>query len=110
MGFVVSGIGAGVPGVITRSTGARKLLDVRDFSDEGGVELTPITPAADGSVVVAGTRLVGAGRIARLAAEGTWYAGVFRELPLGKVPAADVNGGGDNTHAFPLGEIGRAHV
>ena len=102
IGILDSGIDAGVPGLITTSTGAPKLLDVRDFSDEGRVELTPITPAADGSVVVAGTRLVGAGRIARLAAEGTWYAGVFRELPLGKVPAADVNGDGDNTDAFPV--------
>src|SRR5256885_10737078 len=105
MGFVVSGIGAGVPGVITRSTGARKLLDVRDFSDEGRVELTPITPAADGSVVVAGTRLVGAGRIARLAARGTGDAGVFRELPPGQVPPAGVNGGGDNTDTFSVGGV-----
>jgi len=102
IGILDSGVDPGVPGLITTTTGAPKLLDVRDFSAEGRVVLAPITPPDDGSVVVAGVKLAGAGRIARLATGGAWYGGVFRELPLGKVPAADVNGDGDNTDEFPV--------
>src|SRR3989449_7228053 len=44
----------------------------------------------------------GAGRIGRLTTAATWYRGVFRELPLGHAPAADVNGNGRNTDEFPV--------
>ena len=80
--------------------GVPKLLDVRDFSGEGRVTLVPVTPDG-GTVTVAGRRLRGAGRIARLTA-GTWYAGELRERPLGKKPAADLNGNGSNADSFPL--------
>ncbi len=99
-----SGIDAATAGVITTAAGAPKLLDLRDFSGEGRVTLVAVAPSADGTVPVGGQKLVGAGRIGRLASGGTapWYAGIFRELPLGKPPAADVNGNGTNTDAFPL--------
>src|SRR5213078_1928057 len=32
----------------------------------------------------------------------TWYAGMLRELPLGRPPAGDLNGNGVNTDAFPV--------
>lgn len=96
-----SGIDAGTFGLITTSTGAPKLLDVRDFSGEGRVTLTPVTPGENATVTVAGRRLRGTGRIARLAT-GTWFAGELRERPLGKRPAADLNGNGSNADAFPV--------
>ena len=102
IGILDSGVDPGVAGLITTTTGAPKLLDLRDFSGEGRIVLTPVTPTGDGVVTVAGKQLVGAGRIARLATGARWYAGVFRELPLGKLPAADVNGDGDNTDEFPV--------
>ena len=37
-----SGIDAGVPGLRTTTTGLPKLLDLRDFSREGRVALTPL--------------------------------------------------------------------
>ncbi len=97
-----SGIDPGTAGLITTSTGGPKLLDVRDFSREGRVALAPIAPAADGAVTVAGRRLLGARRVARITTAATWYAGLFRELPLGPAPAGDVNGDGTNTDEFPL--------
>lgn len=96
-----SGADAGASGLITTSTSAPKLLDVRDFSGEGRIALAPVTPGNDGSVVVGSRRLSGAGRIARLTT-GTWYAGELRERPLGKRPAADVNGNGSNGDVFPV--------
>lgn len=97
-----SGIDPGVAGLIVTSTGGPKTLDLRDFSGEGHITLRPVTPTADGSVEVGGRMLRGAARIGRLAAGATWYGGMFRELPLGPLPAADVNGNGTNTDAFPL--------
>lgn len=97
-----SGIDPGVAGLVVTSTGGPKTLDLRDFSGEGHITLRPVSPAADGSVEVGGRTLRGAARIGRLAAGATWYGGVFRELPLGPLPAADVNGNGTNTDAFPL--------
>ncbi|MGH7675617.1 MAG: S8 family serine peptidase, partial [Gemmatimonadales bacterium] len=97
-----SGIDPGVAGLITTTTGVPKLVDVRDFSREGRVALTAVAPAPDGTVMVAGRRLLGARRVARVTSAATWYAGVFRELPLGPLPAGDVNGDGTNTDEFPL--------
>ncbi|HXF96452.1 MAG TPA: S8 family serine peptidase, partial [Gemmatimonadales bacterium] len=97
-----SGIDAGAPGLVVTSTGAPKVLDLRDFSGEGRVALVPVEPAGDGRVMVGGRLLRGAGRIARLATSGRWYAGTFRELPLGRPPAADLNGNGTNTDEYPV--------
>ena len=97
-----TGIDPGVSGLITTSTGAPKIVELRDFSGEGAVALTPVAPAGDGTVSVGGRKLAGAGRIGRLTSASTWYAGLLRELPLGKVPAADLNGDGNNTDVFPV--------
>ena len=90
-----SGIDPGVAGLIATSTGAPKIIELRDFSGEGRVALTPFAAPTDGE-------LRGAARIGRLTTSTTWYRGVFRELPLGRPPAADVNGNGRNTDEFPV--------
>jgi len=97
-----TGVDPGVDGLITTSTGAPKVIELRDFSAEGRVALTPVIPAGDGTVAVAGHTLAGAGRIGRLTTATTWYAGALRELPLGKPPSADLNGNGTNTDVFPV--------
>lgn len=102
IGLLDSGIDPGVPGLIATSTGAPKILDLRDFSGEGRIALRPVRPDTDGTVLVDGRRLRGAARIGRLAVRRAWYAGVFAELPLGPLPAADVNGNGTNTDRFPV--------
>ncbi len=102
IGILDSGIDPGVAGLITTSTGGPKILDLRDFSGEGRIGLTPVVPEADGRVRVNGALLAGTARIGRLTATTTWYAGVFRELPLGPLPAGDVNGNGENTDVFPV--------
>ena len=97
-----SGIDPGTAGLITTSTGAAKIADLRDFSGEGRVALVAVTPQANGTVDVDGRPMAGAGRVSRLAVGDKWYAGVFRELPLGRPPASDVNGNGTDTDVFPL--------
>lgn len=101
IGILDSGIDPGVPGLVVTSTGAPKILDLRDFSGEGHIDLDPVQPVG-GTVVIAGRTFRGAARIGRLATGSAWYAGVFRELPLGTLPAADINGNGINTDAFPV--------
>jgi len=90
-----SGIDPGVPGLINTSTGAPKIIELRDFSAEGRVPLTAFPAPTD-------NEMKGAGRIARMTTATTWYRGVFRELPLGRPPASDVNGNGRNTDEFPV--------
>src|SRR6266566_565411 len=90
-----SGIDPNVPGLIATSTGAPKVIELRDFSAEGRVSFSPFAAPTEST-------LRGAARIGRLTTATTWYRGVFRELPLGHAPAADVNGNGRNTDAFPV--------
>jgi subtilisin family serine protease len=93
IGILDTGIDPSVPGLGTTSTGARKLLDLRDFSGEGRIALNPIRPRAD-TVEVAGRRLAGFGRVAALDADGPWWGGALREIPLGQAPNADLDGDG----------------
>ncbi len=95
-----TGIDAGVAGLLTTSTGERKLLDLRDFTGEGAVPLAPVTPEGD-VVRVAGRRLTGFGRVAALAAGGPVYGGLLAELPLGPA-AGDVNGNGVIGDSLPV--------
>ncbi|HXM37390.1 MAG TPA: S8 family serine peptidase [Gemmatimonadales bacterium] len=90
-----SGLDPGVPGLITTSTGAPKVIELRDFSGEGRVTLAPFAEPTE-------SEMHGAARIGRLTTATTWYRGVFRELPLGRPPAGDVNGNGRNTDIFPV--------
>ena len=89
-----SGVDAALPGLAKTTTGARKLIDVRDFSGEGRVPLGLVEPAGD-TVVVQGIRLTGFGRVRALAV-APYYGGTLRERPLGAMPAADLNGDGDD--------------
>src|SRR5438093_1182788 len=102
IGILDTGVDPGVDGLITTSTGAPKLLDVRDFSREGAVQLTPVTPTGDGTVMIGGRPLSGAGRVGRLTSASTWYVGSLSERSFGKVPNADLNGDGNNTDIFPV--------
>jgi subtilisin family serine protease len=86
-----TGIDPAVPGLGTTSTGQPKLLDLREFSGEGRVALVPVIPKGD-TVVVAGHRLAGFGRVRALAGDGPVFGGTIAELPLGTSPAADLNG------------------
>ena len=85
-----SGVDPGVAGLKTTSTGQPKLVDLRDFSGEGAIPLTRVTPTGD-VVTVGGRTLKGFGRLMGVNASGPWYAGTLREIPLGESPAADVN-------------------
>ena len=85
-----SGIDPTVDGLKTTSTGQPKLVDLRDFSGEGRIALTRVTPQGD-AVTVGGKTLTGVGRLLGINSAGPWYAGTLREIPLGEVPAADVN-------------------
>jgi subtilisin family serine protease len=85
-----SGIDPYVDGLQTTSTGGPKLVDLRDFSGEGRVALTKVTPDGD-AVTVGGKVLNGFGRLRGQNGNGPWYAGTLREIPLGEAPASDVN-------------------
>lgn len=85
-----SGIDPFVEGLQTTSTGAPKLVDLRDFSGEGRIALAKVTPDGE-SVTVGGKTLTGFGRLRGVSANGPWYAGTIREIPLGKAPASDIN-------------------
>jgi subtilisin family serine protease len=100
IGILDSGIDADLPGFASTSAGGSKILDLRDFSGEGRTLLAPVTRLGD-TVVVGNIKLSGFGRIARLASP-PYYGGVLRELPLGTVPAADLNGNGTNRDEFPV--------
>jgi tripeptidyl-peptidase II len=93
IGILDTGIDAGIPGLEKTSTGDPKILDLRDFSNEGAVPLQRVTPAGD-AVEIAGRRLSGFGRVAALNTSGPYYGGTIREIPLGQPPASDLNGNG----------------
>lgn len=101
IGILDSGIDAGVPGLQRTPTGSAKLLDLRDFSGEGAVPLTRLAPAGD-SVRIGGIALGGMSRVRTLNAAGPYYGGVFRERPLGELPAADLNGDGDDQDSLAV--------
>ena len=93
IGILDTGVDPGISGLSTTSTDAPKLLDLRDFSDEGAVTLRRITPTGD-TVEVAGQKFAGFGRVAALSTGGPYYGGTIAELPLGPAPASDLNGNG----------------
>jgi subtilisin family serine protease len=96
-----SGIDPGVPGLDTTTTGDRKLLDLRDFSGEGRIPLLPVAPRGD-SVTIGGIALAGVGRIRLFSSGESWYGGLFREIPLGSTPGADVDGNGQVGDSLPV--------
>jgi subtilisin family serine protease len=101
IGILDSGVDAGLPGFARTSAGGEKILDLRDFSGEGRIALHQLARPDNDTIVVGSMKLAGFGRIARLAA-APYYGGIFRELPLGTNPAADVNGNGSIRDEFPV--------
>ncbi|HOX20906.1 MAG TPA: S8 family serine peptidase [Gemmatimonadales bacterium] len=101
IGILDSGIDAGVPGLQRTPNGSPKLLDLRDFSHEGAVPLTRVDPAGD-TVRIGGVTLGGMSRVRTLNAAGPWYGGLLHERPLGEMPAADVNGDGDDADSLAV--------
>jgi subtilisin family serine protease len=100
-----SGIDAGIPGLRVTSDSAPKLLDLRDFSEEGHIALVPVAARND-TVLVNGVPLAGMSRVAART-PGPWYGGTLSELALGAPPAADVNGNGSGRDLLPI-VVGRA--
>jgi tripeptidyl-peptidase-2 len=94
IGILDTGIDPGIPGLEKTSTGEPKILDLRDFSNEGVVQLNRLAPSGD-VVQIAGHRLSGFGRVTALNTNGPYYGGIIRELPLGNPPASDLNGNGE---------------
>lgn len=100
IGILDSGLDPSIAGLLTTTTGEPKILDLRDFSGEGRLPLVAVTPTGD-TVVVGGQQMTGAAGW-RAKSTGTWYAGLLRERPLGEMPAADLNGDGDDLDALPV--------
>jgi tripeptidyl-peptidase II len=93
IGILDTGIDAGIKGLENTSTGDPKILDLREFSDEGAVPLERVTPAGD-EVQIAGRRVKGFGRVAALNGSGPFFGGFIGEAKLGEPPAADLNANG----------------
>ncbi|MCH8255163.1 MAG: S8 family serine peptidase, partial [Gemmatimonadetes bacterium] len=66
IGILDSGLDLDLPGLDQTTTGEPKVLDVRDFSREGRIELELITVTGD-TVYFGGQTLSGFGRVAALA-------------------------------------------
>ncbi|MEO8138661.1 MAG: S8 family serine peptidase [Gemmatimonadota bacterium] len=96
IGVLDSGIDPSIPGLLTTTSGERKILDLRDFSGEGVVPLVAVTSAGD-EVTIAGRTLRGVSRVRALAAGGALYGGSIAEIPLGEMPASDLNGDRDDS-------------
>jgi subtilisin family serine protease len=101
-----SGVDPGAAGLDSTSAGRAKLLDLRNFSSEGRIELAPVVPEGD-AVPLGGRRVSGFGRMRALAAAGPWFAGIVRERLLGEAPAADLNDNGVDSDSLVL-VVGRA--
>lgn len=101
IGILDSGIDPSIPGLTTTTTGERKILDLRDFSGEGVVPLSPVVSVGD-EVTIAGRVLRGVSRVRALAAGGALFGGSIAEIPLGEMPAADLNGDRDDTDTLAV--------
>ncbi len=106
IGILDSGLDAGVPGFDSTTNGRAKVLDLRDFSGEGRIALSTVTPRGD-TVELGGRRLTGFGRIRGLVGAGPWFGGIIRERALGDPPASDINDNGLDADTLGL-VVGRA--
>jgi subtilisin family serine protease len=101
IGILDTGIDPAVPGLRTTSTGSPKVLDLRDFSGEGGIKLERVALTGD-TVAIGRWRLAGAGRLRALSTAGPYYGGTIAELPLGEPPASDLDGDGVVGDTLPV--------
>jgi subtilisin family serine protease len=90
-----------VDGLAHTTTGAPKLLDLRDFSGEGRISLEQLHVVRGDTAIVAGQILTGMRRLNSLAGP-PYFVGVLRERELGSSEAADVNGNGQLSDEFPM--------
>jgi subtilisin family serine protease len=98
-----SGVDPGVLGLQATTTGAPKLLDLRNFSGEGDVVLAPVTADAEGRIALpGGLSVAGAATVRAAAAGAELFGGVLEELPFGDAPAADFNGNGTNRDRYAV--------
>ena len=88
-----SGIDPSIPGLVATSDDLPKILDLRDFSNEGRVNLQRASRRGD-TLFVGARHVLGAYRVAALSVEPQVWGGILAELPLGRGPAADLNGNG----------------
>jgi tripeptidyl-peptidase II len=103
VGVLDSGVDPGVLGLQSTTTGAPKLLDLRDFSGEGAVALAPVTADGQGRIALPGGLSVGGAAAVRAAAVGgPWFGGVLEERPFGDAPAADFDGNGSNRDRYGI--------
>jgi subtilisin family serine protease len=103
VGVLDSGVDPGVLGLQATTTGAPKILDLRDFSGEGDVALVPVSADGQGRIALPGGLTVGGAAAVRAAATGgAWFGGVLEELPFGTGPAADFNGNGTNRDRYGI--------
>jgi subtilisin family serine protease len=96
-----TGVDPGVPGLRSSSTGEPKLVDLRDFSGEGSVPLSPVSPRGD-TVRIAGRTVAGFGRVVALNTAGPYYGGALMERSLGSPPASDLDGDGRSSDTLAL--------
>jgi subtilisin family serine protease len=101
IGILDGGVDVGAAGLESTSTGTPKVIDLRDFSGEGRIRLTSLTPRGD-SVRLGDAVLGGFGRVRALDADGPWFGGVLNERLLGVPPASDVNGNGRSDDRLAL--------
>jgi subtilisin family serine protease len=101
IGILDSGLDPSIPGLTTTSTGQRKVLDLRDFSGEGAIALSRVSPVGD-ELIIAGRRLNGASRVRAVALGGEIWGGAISELALGDLPASDLNGDHDDADTLAV--------
>ena len=106
IGILDSGVDPDLPGLRRTSTGERKVVDVRDFSGEGRIDLETVVVDRVSPAIVGGHRMEGLGRV-RGVTVAPYFGGRFREIRFGAAPAADVNGDGDIADEFGM-IVGRA--
>lgn len=95
-----SGVDPTVPGLIVTSDGRPKVMDLRDFSGEGRIALSPVTAIGD-TIWVAGHPLAGASRVLGMAGGQLW-GGLVPEVRFGNDAAADLDADGEVADTLPI--------
>ncbi|MBP7147673.1 MAG: S8 family serine peptidase [Acidobacteria bacterium] len=99
-----TGVDPTIPGLSTTSTSEPKVVDLRDFSGQGDVELEPAIADEDehgpGVHGEDGPWLRGAGKLQPAPEEGCLRVGYLREKDLAGSAAADLDGDGASDDVF----------